>query len=458
MVGAVLVWAAMASAATPEALYEYEVVVQEGATELAVEARISAPAAGCFEIGEGLEGYVVAAEARTGRKWRPIPRTNRCFDAPGARPLAIRYRFALTQAVAATAGGDRRRRRLYEEGGGFSVPPTAWLLRPAAFARGRYRLRVRTPPGLHFVTGLTRVAADTYEGRIEFMDGLPYAVITPHAPSTLRVGGGEIEWVRMPGELPVPEPAVARWIEGAAAAVSAYLGAFPVPRVAVIVSGRGGGSTMGFGGASIRVGVSPRAGDGTDWILVHEMVHLALPNLGPEERWLEEGLATYVEPIARLRAGELGASEVWGGFARYMPQGLPAPEGDATAAGERRRRWGRTYWGGALYWLLADVSLLEKTRGRVGLDDVLAAVRRAGGDIRVRWEVEELFATAERAAGVDVLRDPHARDAPLSGAQELDALWSRLGVRLTEHGTDLDDSAPLAWVRRRIGGDRAATP
>jgi len=454
---------AVLAAGARETVYEYDVAVGPAARELEIEARIPRAASGCFEVGEGLETYVAAAEVKEGGRWRPIERTNRCFDVPGGKSVPIRYRFQLAEAAAA-ASADRRRRRVYEDRGGFFAPPTMFLLRPAAFAEGRYRLKVETPRGLHFVTGLERAGGNTYEGRIEFMDGMPYAVITPDEPSKLRVRGGEIEWVTMPGDLSVPRDAVARWIQTSAEAVAGYFGAFPVPRVAVIVvppggtSGGGGGSTMGFGGAAIRIGVRRNVADGTDWVLVHEMVHLALPNLGPDERWLEEGLSTYVEPIARARAGQLTPAQVWGSFVRYMPQGLPPPtEGEANPSAERRQRWGRTYWGGALYWLLADIELLEQTRGRVGLDDVLAAVRREGGDIRVRWDVGELFASAERTAGVPVLRDVHARPVLVPGVDELEAVWRRLGIRRTRDAVELDDEAPLAWIRRRITTGAGAT-
>jgi len=38
-----------------------------------------------------------------------------------------------------------------------------------------------------------------------------------------------------------------------------------------------------------------------DWVLVHEMIHLALPNLERRHVWLAEGTATYVESVAASR-------------------------------------------------------------------------------------------------------------------------------------------------------------
>ena len=442
--------------------YEYRVEAGEGARELAIEARFSAVPSGCLEVGRGLEAFAVQAQIRRGRRWRALERINRCFDVPAGRDVRVRYRFELARAASL---GDRAR-RLHEDRGALFAPPTVWLLRPAAFARGRYRLRVAVPAGWSFVTGLSRVGEDAWEGRAEFLDGTPYAVFTPTAPSLLPVPGGEIEWVVTPGDLPVPREALVRWIEGAARAMAGYFGRFPVPRAAVIVvppaSGRrgGGGSTMGYGGAAIRVGIGRGVADGTDWVLAHEMVHLGFPNLAPEQRWMEEGLATYVEPLARVRAGQLSAEEAWKGFVQQMPHARP-DEGDVgldqtSALDGGWQRWGRTYWGGALYWLRADVELLERTRGRVGLPEVLAGLLREGGDIRERWDVGAVLAASERVAGVPVLRELYTQLARQAGTTDLDALWARLGVVKKEGGVLFDDDAPQAWIRRRITSGEGA--
>ena len=39
--------------------------------------------------------------------------------------------------------------------------------------------------------------------------------------------------------------------------------------------------------------------------MTHEMVHLAFPSVAREHHWIEEGITTYVEPIARAETGEL---------------------------------------------------------------------------------------------------------------------------------------------------------
>ena len=132
----------------------------------------------------------------------------------------------------------------------------------------------------------------------------------------------------LPGDLPVSRPAIREWAENAARDVAGYYGRFPLPRALVMVvpGGRravGYGTTMGNGGASVLIWVGAQAREEDlrrDWVLTHELSHLTLPNVPRAQRWLEEGLATYVEPIARARRGRLSAEEVWGDLVRRTPE------------------------------------------------------------------------------------------------------------------------------------------
>ena len=85
--------------------------------------------------------------------------------------------------------------------------------------------------------------------------------------------------------------------------------------------------------------------------MVHEMVHLAFPRVAKQHHWIEEGLATYIEPWARLGIGQLTEETVWKDLVEGLPKGLPGPEDKGL---DRTPTWGRTYWGGALFCLLAD--------------------------------------------------------------------------------------------------------
>jgi len=180
-----------------------------------------------------------------------------------------------------------------------------------------------------------------------------------------------------------------------------------------------------------------------DWVLPHEMVHLAVPRVPRVQRWVHEGVATYVESLARARAGLIEGAQVWRGWRRQMPLGQPEP-GDRGL--DHTPTWGRVYWGGAMFCLLADVRIRERGTVSRGLQQALQGVLRAGGDYRVAWPVQRTFEVADAAVGMTTLSDLYRdmKDDPMP--IDLTALWRELGVEADK----LRDDAPLAAVRRAI--------
>ena len=81
-------------------------------------------------------------------------------------------------------------------------------------------------------------------------------------------------------------------------------------------------------GGFIRIAVGTQTTEddlNSDWMLTHEMVHLTFPNMQDEHHWIEEGIATYVEPIARIQAGQFSASRMWFELVRDMPKACRNP-------------------------------------------------------------------------------------------------------------------------------------
>lgn len=269
------------------------------------------------------------------------------------------------------------------------------------------------------------------------------------------MGGGTIEVSFRPAPSePQLEPLLA-WVRRAAVAVSGYYAGFPVKRVHLeIVTGGpgriGGGTTWGGEQPMTRVTVGRDTSPSDladDWVLTHEMVHLGFPDMPRRLAWVEEGLATYVEPAARARASALPAERVWWDLVRMLPKGLPGPRDPGL---DGTRDWGRTYWGGALFWLLADVEIRQRTDNRRGLEHALRGIVAAGGTIASRWPIEKALAEGDRAVGLGVLVPLYARMGPAPMSMDLDDLWSRLGVVRGTGGVRFDDRAPLAAVRRAI--------
>jgi len=245
------------------------------------------------------------------------------------------------------------------------------------------------------------------------------------------------------------------WIERSARIVAGYYARFPAPLVELRIraapgDGVGGGRTTNESGLVIQVsvgrGVTPDELAG-DWVLVHEMVHLALPELGRRHNWLAEGLATYVEGIARAQFGNRDVSDVWAEYRHSMPLGLPrAGEGGM----DQTPTWGRTYWGGALYCLQTDVRLRERTGNRVGLQTALRAILKETGGYGAERDIDDVLRIGDAATGTRVLQDLYREIKATAVAPDLDLLWARLGVPNDPKSEPFDDHAPLAAIRLAI--------
>ena len=270
----------------------------------------------------------------------------------------------------------------------------------------------------------------------------------------LDVAGRTVEVELDGGAFDLPTQALLDWVDTSARAVASFYGRFPVERVRVrlvAASGKGvSGGRTDVGGELIRVVVG-RASDredlAQDWIMTHEMVHLAFPSVPRQHHWIEEGLATYVEPLARLEIGEVSAEQVWRDLVVGLPNGLPR-EGDRGL--DHTPTWGRTYWGGALFCLLADLEIRERTGNTRGLRDALRGIQSAGGSMRVRWSLEEALRAGDAATGVPVLMELYERMRAHPAPVDLDALWSDLGVEARGRRVQLRSDAPRAEVRSAI--------
>lgn len=275
------------------------------------------------------------------------------------------------------------------------------------------------------------------------------------AARTLKVGGAVID-ITLPTEAMKLSPNdLVNWVQHAAAAVAQYYGRFPVPHLTLrIRSGNGSGVRHGVtyprGGGLILISVGRDATTddlNDDWVLTHEMIHLAFPNLAENHHWLEEGISTYVEPVARVAAGQLSANEMWRTFMRDMPKGEPQ---DGDQGLDRTPTWGRTYWGGAMFCLLADVEIRERTQNRKGLRDALRAILDHGGVITEDWEIEKALATGDKGTGTKVLEDLYAQMRDKPSPMDLDHLWQKLGLALEDRHIIFNDKAPEAAIRLTI--------
>jgi hypothetical protein len=408
--------------------------------DLRIEARFAPGVAGIPRVDDDATPFVRDVTEATEGGWR-----------------VVRYRFALREAAEKRMDVDTA----IASGDVVVAPPSTWLLRPDAATPGSFRYHVTTAPPDRFVAATHPSpdgAADTYEAPTDTLDGAGFAVFGPSHGGTVESGASRVVVSIAPHDLRLTDAEAMGWVKGAVDGIAAYLRHdFPAPRALVVVQrGTPGnptrGETLGDGGPAVLA----RAGDGVtaatvrdDWVMTHELLHVVLPSLSHDHVWLSEGLPSYVEPIVRVRAGTLSVEKLWRDLVEGLPQGLPEPGDEGL---ERTHTWGRTYWGGSLYCLMVDVGIRDETRNARSLDDVLRAIVATGDDVEAHWDVTRLLDLGDAATGTHVLHDVFRELALAPGTIDLPALWRRLGVKVDGERVTFDDAAPLAPVRRGIGG------
>jgi hypothetical protein len=318
-------------------------------------------------------------------------------------------------------------------------------------------VQIAAPPGSSVVAGLAQ--GPKPGGHRLMAHEIPVATYFAFGKleqRRLEFAGAALQVVKLDGKLDQSFDEVSQWINESAGAVRDFYRAFPVPRASVFVVPASGRDSVVFGkvlpesepGIALVVGQrATRRQLYSDWILVHELFHLGFPSFFEEGKWLDEGLATYYEPIIRVRAGLYTERQLWDELEKSMPQGLPA----YTLHGlENAQDFRGIYWGGALACLEADVEARKRQLDR-GLEVGLRALREAGGSASEVWAMSDALTTVDKALGSPTL----GRIAQLHGQHgnpfDLAALLRDLGVTRAPDGTiQLSDSAPLAAVRRAI--------
>lgn len=435
-------------------MWRYE--VQGNQDELRVEADFAPGSSDLLHGDSAATPFVRDVAYALGSGWLPATAQNGGWTAPchvaGCR---VRYRFELRRAAVTLDDVET----VIASGDGVVAPPSTWLLRPAEMA-GRLRMHVRLDAPARFAAGMHASpdhAPDAFEASTSELDDASVAVIGPFVPGVVQSGRARVDVAVSTRGLHLNEADAVAWVRTAVDAIAAYLGRFPVERTLVIVqAGRPGsptrGETQGVSGPAVLV----RAGDVVtaattrdDWVMTHELLHVVLPSLDRDHVWLSEGIPTYVEPIVRARAGLVTPEKLWGDLIEGLPQGLPETGDEGL---DRTHTWGRTYWGGALFCLVADVTIRERTSGARSFDDVVRGLVATGADVEAEWDVARLLDVGDQATGTTVLRDLYRTMALAPGTVDLPALWSRLGVHASAGAVSFDENAPLAAVRRAITG------
>lgn len=444
----------------------------DGSRTVVVEATFENARTERLAIGKDVAPYVRDVQVRQGDAYRTIYKRGADWVEPScASRCTVRWRVDLGELAAACGDEVDCARRV---GDATLSPALAWMLHPSPKSDVPVRVRVHTPVATRFMTGLAESGDPTsgYTFRAHDLDEGAFTAFGPmrryrvDAPGANGHGPARLD-VSIVGDTryAMSDDAMKTWIGDAAEVVSSLFGRFPVDKASLFVVPAPGedevvfGKVLSLSGASVVLVVGDRmlaTSRRADWVLVHEMFHLGFPTFRGEGRWLGEGLATYYEPILRARAGWTSEVDVFRQFARNMPRGTSSSARGVPLA--QRDDTDSIYWGGALFCLVADVRIREETRGRHSLDDVVRASLARGGDATRVWTVADVVRLADEVTATTVVSEMVDRYVKHGDRIDLEGLLFSLGVEKDDVGAvALEDTRPLAWVRREIVGGARPT-
>jgi hypothetical protein len=389
----------------------------------------------------------------SGGSWAPAPR-----DGDGWSAGACRRHCVLHYAVDldALAAGCRRMDCSRRIGDAVIGIASSWMLRADPVGDALVRVHVRGGSPERFATGLRRDPRGGYVLDARDLGEAAYTAFGSFRTAHAQLPGARFDVELLGPQLQMGDAAAVDWVKGAATCISGLFGRFPVDATVFVVPIAGAhevvfGRVMSLGGASVVLLFGDEAGPSDmhdDWVVVHELFHLGCPSFVGEGHWLEEGLATYYEPVLRERAGWMSEADLWLHFVREMPRGLRR-EGEPANI-EERDDIDSTYWGGALFVFLADVELRAATASARSMDDVVRTVLAVYGDATRRARLADVLRTGDETTGMHVLANLYDRWAVHGQNIDLEGLWQKMGILVKDGRIVLDDRAPLASVRKAI--------
>ena len=434
--------------------WRYEVRL-DATSSLSVDASFEPTADDVFAVDEGAAPYLSNVELARGESFVPVAPQGAGYRVPCRTGCRLRYRFALGTAADALHDIDTA----IASGDAWMAPPSTWLLSPLSAPPGAWlQFQVSLPENARFASGFAHPSngdPTAYIAPAAALDDSSFAAFGALHLADVPAGDTTVRLALAPKDMRLTPVEAEAWLGASAGAVANYYQGHLPARHALVVMMMGSGSntrgeTLGGGGPAVFIRASETIDSRTtrdDWVLTHELLHVNFPDLGRPHAWLSEGLATYVEPIARARVGLVNEAKFWRDLRDGLPQGLPEA-GDRGL--ENTHTWGRTYWGGAIYCLLADVTIRERTRNARSLDDVLRYIGKTGAVDDTHWEVRQFLDAGQAATGTGVLQELYDSLALKPGTVNLSELFTRLGVELEHGSVRFDDSAPLASIRRSI--------
>lgn len=434
---------------SPRLVLDYSITYSRQPHRLSVEVRLDGPPRDFLFTQPGAVDAVVVAVNGTHR-------TLAVAD-DGAVPLpkgttSLRYDYVMGDHLRGSPGG------LYMGAGSpgsLLIAARAYLIRPRVAEDVRVHLQIA---GAQALLPWRPEADGTWRlSGVQLVDGGFHSFGGRRC--SVEVDKAQLEVALHEGERIVDDGQVCAWIRTSAEEVLTVRKRFPYRRVTVhTIPGPGAepsplGLMLWSDPPSLAVVIGRQATPSaftTDWVAVHELLHLAHPSFMGEAPWLSEGLATYYTEVARMRAGRLSTQVAWQNLMEGFERGRQQADGRTLQGAVEALAEGiylPVYWAGALIALELDVGIREATGNARSLDDVLETLATVGQTSSVEAFGRAVDVVAGRPV-FEAILERRRRGEALSAADEV---LRRLGVFRGEGGAlVLDPKAPNAHIREAI--------
>ncbi len=424
---------------------------------------------------EGAAGYILSPRAVANGHPLTVEPDRETLDTRGATGKCIAYAVDLARMAE-----EVEEQHMVRVGGVVATSPHLWLWRPSRLIR-------------EAEVSLTFKLPASVQASVPWpMDGqgrhhLPYTAFTWASQvvlgefDALRFTSAGTEFAVAVMKLPreISDAGLQRWLGTAATTVAGlYGGQFPASHMQVIVVPYpGGGDPVYFGmalrggGPAVQLLISAAADDDEfpgEWVAIHELLHHGMPFVQRDDAWLSEGFVTYYTEVLRARAGFQSERDAWQALLSGFDRGSRSGTGQSLAEESRQMHenfaYQRVYWGGAAIALLADVALREAGSS---LDAGMRQLQRCCAPTLRVWPAGQILQAMDDSG--PALQGPRGQPnlaAPNLAAPKLEALSSpilrsvafpdltpiyrKLGVSMVDGVPTLDESAPVAHLRRAI--------
>ena len=191
-----------------------------------------------------------------------------------------------------------------------------------------------------------------------------------------------------------------------------------------------------------------------NWTAYHEFSHLLIPYRGYGDLWFSEGLASYYQNILQLRAGLFDEARFWqkldAGFKRGQADQAHSDLSLAELSPRMRetRSFMRSYWSGAMLYLLADIELRRQNGSINSLDKALGGLNQCCRDQAM--SAREIIASLDKITGGDQFSSLFSKLGNSYAVPDHRPLFEQLGISITDSGVSLSDDAPLADIRKKM--------